>query len=60
MTITITAFDRSPDGGRGSARDTRVQWAPKEASHPWSRCYGPTVALGSCVRVEPRRTPSAQ
>ena len=24
MTITITAFERSPDGGRGLARDTRV------------------------------------
>jgi glutathione S-transferase len=27
MTITITAFERSPDGGRGLARDTRVRWA---------------------------------
>ena len=26
MTITITAFDRSPDGGKGLARDTRVRW----------------------------------
>ena len=31
MTITITAFDRSPDGGRGLARDTRVRWALEEA-----------------------------
>jgi len=23
MTITITAFERSPDGGKGLARDTR-------------------------------------
>jgi glutathione S-transferase len=30
MTITITAFDRSPDGGRGLARDTRVRWALEE------------------------------
>src|SRR5205807_1877088 len=27
MTITITAFERSPDGGKGLARDTRVRWA---------------------------------
>ena len=26
----ITAFDRSPDGGRGLARDTRVRWALEE------------------------------
>lgn len=25
MTITITAFERSPDGGQGLARDTRVR-----------------------------------
>ena len=31
MSITITAFDRSPDGGRGLARDTRVRWALEEA-----------------------------
>lgn len=30
MTITITAFDRSPDGGKGLARDTRVRWALEE------------------------------
>lgn len=28
--ITITAFQRSPDGGRGLARDTRVRWALEE------------------------------
>ena len=26
MTITITAFERSPDGGKGLARDTHVRW----------------------------------
>jgi len=31
MTITITAFARSPDGGKGLARDTRVRWALEEA-----------------------------
>jgi glutathione S-transferase len=35
MTITITAFDRSPDGGRGLARDTRVRWALEEAGQAY-------------------------
>jgi glutathione S-transferase len=30
MTITITAFERSPDGGKGLGRDTRVRWALEE------------------------------
>jgi len=29
--ITITAFERSPDGGNGLARDTRVRWALEDA-----------------------------
>lgn len=36
MTITITAFERSPDGGRGLARDTRVRWALEEAGQPYA------------------------
>ncbi len=35
MTITITAFDRSPDGGSGLARDTRVRWALEEVERPY-------------------------
>jgi glutathione S-transferase len=35
MTITITAFERSPDGGLGLARDTRVRWALEEAGLPY-------------------------
>jgi glutathione S-transferase len=35
MTITITAFDRSPDRGRGLARDTRVRWALEEVGQPY-------------------------
>jgi len=35
MTITITAFERSPDGGRGLARDTRVRWALEEVRQPY-------------------------
>jgi glutathione S-transferase len=31
MKITITAFERSPDGGKGLARDTRARWALEEA-----------------------------
>ncbi len=35
MTITITAFARSPDGGQGLARDTRVRWALEEVGQPY-------------------------
>jgi glutathione S-transferase len=35
MTITITAFEHSPDGGKGLARDTRVRWALEEAGQPY-------------------------
>ena len=35
MTIIITAFERSPDGGQGLARDTRVRWALEEVGQPY-------------------------
>jgi glutathione S-transferase len=35
MTITIAAFERSPDGGKGLARDTRVRWALEEVGQPY-------------------------
>src|ERR1700742_2330050 len=35
MTITITAFEWSPDGGKGLARDTRVRWALEEVGLPY-------------------------
>src|SRR3954468_14349682 len=35
MTITITAFERSPDGGKGLARDTRIRWALEETGQPY-------------------------
>lgn len=35
MTITITAFERSPDGGKGLARDMRVRWALEEAGRSY-------------------------
>jgi glutathione S-transferase len=35
VTIVITAWDRSPDGGMGLARDTRVRWALEEVGQPY-------------------------
>jgi glutathione S-transferase len=35
MAITITAFEHSPDGGKGLARDTRVRWALEEVGQPY-------------------------
>ena len=34
MIPTITAFERSPDHGRGLARDMRVRWALEETGQP--------------------------
>jgi glutathione S-transferase len=36
MSIIITAFERSPDGGKGLARDTRVRWALEEVGQPYA------------------------
>jgi len=33
---TITAFERSPDRGRGLARDMRVRWALEEVGQPYN------------------------
>jgi glutathione S-transferase len=35
VSVVITAFERSPDGGKGLARDTRVRWALEEAGRPY-------------------------
>jgi glutathione S-transferase len=35
MTIIITAFERSPDGGKGLGRDTRICWALDEVGQPY-------------------------
>jgi glutathione S-transferase len=35
MNPIITAFEQSPDRGRGLARDTRVRWALEEAGQPY-------------------------
>lgn len=34
-TPTLTAFERSPDRGRGLARDMRVRWALEEVGQPY-------------------------
>ena len=36
MTPTITAFERSPDRGKGQARDMRVRWALEEVGQPYN------------------------
>jgi glutathione S-transferase len=36
MIPTITAFERSPDRGRGLARDMRVRWALEEVGQPYN------------------------
>ena len=36
ITPTITAFERSPDGGKGLARDMRVRWALEEVGQPYN------------------------
>ncbi|RJG46942.1 glutathione S-transferase family protein [Mesorhizobium sp. DCY119] len=35
MLPTITAFERSPDRGKGLARDMRVRWALEEVGQPY-------------------------
>src|ERR687891_1033393 len=35
MNPTITAFESSPDRGRGLARDMRVRWALEEVGQPY-------------------------
>ena len=35
MSPTITAFERSPDRGRGLARDMHVRWALEEVGQPY-------------------------
>ena len=35
MTVTITAFETSPDRGQGLARDMRVRWAFEEVGRPY-------------------------
>jgi glutathione S-transferase len=55
MTITITAFERSPDGGKGLARDTRVRWALEEVGQPYDVRLVPHDAMKAPehLRVHP-------
>jgi glutathione S-transferase len=55
MSIIITAFEPSPDGGKGLARDTRVRWALEEtAAHPALHPFGqiPTCEEGDLALFE--------
>ena len=45
MIPTITAFERSPDGGKGLARDTRVRWALEEVGQPYEVRYVSFAAM---------------
>ncbi|MFB2550906.1 glutathione S-transferase family protein [Ensifer soli] len=36
MAATISVFERSPDGGRGLARDMGVRWALEEVGEPYT------------------------
>jgi glutathione S-transferase len=45
MIPTITAFERSPDGGKGLARDTRVRWAFEEVGQPYDVRYVSFAAM---------------
>ncbi|QSI30285.1 glutathione S-transferase family protein [Variovorax sp. RKNM96] len=51
MTITITAFERSPDGGKGLARDTRVRWALEEAGLPYEVRLVPFHAMKEAAHL---------
>jgi len=55
MTITITAFARSPDGGKGLARDTRVRWALEEVGQPFQVRLVPFRALAPQYAGPPNR-----
>jgi len=44
ITPTITAFERSPDGGKGLARDTRLRWALEEVGQTYDV---PLVSFGA-------------
>jgi glutathione S-transferase len=51
VTITITAFERSPDGGKGLARDTRVRWALEEAGQPYEVRLLPFAAMKEAAHL---------
>jgi len=49
--ITITAFERSPDGGKGLARDMGVRWALEETGQP----YDVRFVSFDAMKEEPHR-----
>jgi glutathione S-transferase len=51
MTITITAFEKSPDGGKGLARDTRVRWALEEVGQPYAVRLLPFKAMKEATHL---------
>jgi glutathione S-transferase len=51
MTPTITAFERSPDGGKGQARDMGVRWALEEVRQP----YRVRLVSFSAMKERPHR-----
>jgi len=52
MKPVITAFEKSPDHGRGLARDMRVRWALEEAGQP----YGVRLVSFAAMKKKPHRT----
>ena len=51
MTPTLTAFETSPDRGRGLARDMRVRWALEEVGQP----YDVTLVSFAAMKEAPHR-----
>ena len=51
MAIVITAFERSPDGGKGLARDTRIRWALEEVGEPYEVRLLPFVAMKEAAHL---------
>ena len=45
MRPTVTGFFRSPDEGKGMARDFRVRWALEEAGQPYDMRFVPMADL---------------
>ena len=51
MAIVITAFEKSPDGGKGLARDTRVRWALEEVGQPYEVRLVPFAAMKEAAHL---------
>jgi glutathione S-transferase len=51
MTITITAFESSPDGGQGLARDMPVRWALEEVG----QAYDVRLLSFAAMKAPPHR-----